>query len=155
MNHYDRAARALLVLRADMDRGTCGDHRSAALGALLELWASGAADTWIRVAVAELCSEPQTRSRLRVTIDECLQRATEAFVADATPTRRSTTLLPPPSGDEEREEREAARASLSSVDLAVNVLGREEVVPAYSTVPASVAWFESEELRVSSGGLRL
>jgi hypothetical protein len=152
MNHYDRAARALLVLRADLDNGAATDARSAALGAMLELWAAGAADAWVRVAVEQLCAGWQSRVELRVLVDECLQRATQAFVADATPTRRSSTLLPPPSGDgdELASEREAARRSLSSVELGVNVLGWEEVVPAYSTTPARADWFE-----VESGGLRL
>jgi hypothetical protein len=151
MNHYDRAARALLVLRADIDNGSAGDHRVAALGALLELWAAGASDLWLRVAVAELWSGRHNPGELRALVDDCLQRASQALVAEAMP-RRSTTILPPPSGDEEREERAAARASLESIE--VDSLGWGAVGAVYSTMPASVRWVEVED-RGAGGGLRL
>jgi hypothetical protein len=153
MNAYDRAARALLGLRADIDNGSAGDHRAAALGAVLELWAGGAADAWVRAAVEQLC-RPLQSGEFRTIVDDCLQRATQAFVADATSTRRSTTLLPPPSGDEEREERAAARASLESIELRCDARDWG-APPAYSTVPASAEWFDVEERRAMGGGLRL
>lgn len=151
MNAYDRAARALCVLRADIDACAAGDHRSAALGALLELWAAGAADLWVRVAVAELWRSRLTRGELRACVDDCLQRATAAFVAEVQP-RTRTTILPPASGDEEREERAAARATLESIEVRGEDWG---AVAACSTMPASAEWFEAERRLAMGGGLRL
>jgi hypothetical protein len=154
VNAYDRAARALCVLRADIDACAAGDHRTAALGALLELWAAGAADLWVRVAVAELWRGRLNPGELRACVDDCLQRATAALVAAAAP-RVRTTMLPPESGDDERQEREAARASLPAVD-ADAAEAYASVEAAFSTVPASAAWFDAEEQRaMRGGGLRL
>lgn len=152
MNSYDRAAQALLVLRADIDHGAPGDPRAAALGALLELWAATEPEDWLRVAVAELWRWRGDRAALRALVDDCLRRVSLALVAEAAP--RRTTILPPASGDEEREERAAARATLESIE----VRGDAEdwgVVPAHSTVPASAEWIEAERRLVMGGGLRL
>jgi hypothetical protein len=162
MTPYDRAARALCVLRADIDAGAPNDHRSTALGALLELWAAGAADLWVRIAVAELWSGRLNPGELRALVDDCLHRATAALAAEQVP-RPRTTMLPPPSIDglDEQRECDAARASLPAVDPDATE-PYADGDPAYSTVPASAAWFEVEEGRamcsgraMRMGGLRL
>lgn len=137
MNAYDRAARALLGVRTDIDKGRTGDHRTAALGALLELWASGASELWVRVAVAELWRGRMNTGELRAHVDDCMQRAHAMFIEDAAP-RRTTTILPPASGNEIVEEKKAARDTLESYNL-------DNAVPAesarYSTVPAGADWW--------------
>ena len=141
MNALDRASGALVTLRGKLDSRAPGEHRAHALDVLMDLWAAGIDDDWLRSAVAELWRGRMGVAELRACVDRCLQRVSVALVAESAP--RRATLLPPPSGDgdEMRLEREAARRSLSSVDLGVNVLGWEEVVPAYSTVPASADWW--------------
>jgi hypothetical protein len=150
MNANDRAAQALLVLRADIDAGAPGDHRTAALGALLELWAASEPEDWLRVAVAELWRWRGDSAALRVLVDDCLRSVSLALVAEAAP--RRTTILPPASGDEEREERAAARATLESIEVRGEDWG---AVAACSTMPASAEWFEAERRLAMGGGLRL
>lgn len=149
MNAYDRAAGALLAVRTAVDDGITGDHRAAALGAVLELWASGSGELWVRVAAAELMRERLTQGELRACVDDCMRRAAALSAASSAP--RRTTMLPPPSGNEEREERRAARDTLESYPV-----GGDEAFAAagYSTLPASAEWYEADR-RASRGGLRL
>lgn len=149
MNAESIAAAALLQVRTGLDNNVPGNHRADALGALLALMSERPGIEWIPVAVAELWRGRQTRAELRACVDECLGLAHAASLTGAP---RRTTILPPPSGDksEMRLEKEAAeRASLASVDLAVNVLGLSEVVPAYSTVPASAGWMNAAEMQAA------
>lgn len=152
MNATDRAAQALLVLRTDIDHGVPGDHRVAALGALLELWADHEPEDWLRVAVAELWRWRGDVVELRTLVDGCLGRVMLARAAETVP--RRTTMLPPPSGDEEREERAAARRTLESIEVRDDAADWG-AVPAHSTMPASAEWYEAERRLVMGGGLRL
>ncbi|WP_438029125.1 hypothetical protein [Sorangium sp. So ce233] len=152
MNALDRASGALVTLRGKLDSQAPGDHRAHALDVLMDLWAAGLDDEWLRGAVAELWSGRMGRVELRACVDRCLGRVSVALVAEAAP--RRTTILPPPSGvgDELGLEREAARRSLSSVDLAVTPLGWEEVVPKHSTVPASADWWIDAAAEMRAAG---